>query len=182
MSRIAVLYDTTEGQTAKIAGKVAEVIKGLGHEVVLVAVRALPENFELDRFEGVILGGSIHVGKHSATVVEFVKRNHHSLQAVPSAFFSVSLSAAGKTDRQQQNAHRCLDAFLAETGWNPQMTATIAGALRYREYGFFKRMALKWIAKQEGGDTDTSKNYEYTDWQQVDDFTREFVRRFAAES
>ena len=43
-----------------------------------------------------------------------------------------------------------------------QLAATFAGALRYRDYGLLKRLMMKWIARQEGGDTDTSRNYEYT--------------------
>lgn len=33
MAQLAVLYDTTEGQTAKIARKIAEVATSAGHEV-----------------------------------------------------------------------------------------------------------------------------------------------------
>lgn len=178
MKRIAVLYDTTEGQTAKIAQQVAETVKNAGHDVTVAEVRKLPSDMQLDSFDGVILGGSIHVGKHSPAVVESVKENRRLLETIPSAFFSVSLSAAGKTERQQQNARRCLDEFLSETEWTPQLTTTFAGALLYRDYGFFKRLMMKWIAKQEGGDTDTSRNYEYTDWKRVDEFTQEFLRQF----
>lgn len=182
MKRIAVLYDTTEGQTAKIACKMAELARDSGNDVTVMEVRKLPENFQLDAFDGVIIGGSIHVGKHSPALVEFVKQNRRMLEKGPSAFFSVSLSAAGKSERQQQNAERCLDEFLVETEWTPRMKATFAGALLYQDYGFFKRLMMKWIAKQEGGDTDTSRNYEYTTWSAVDEFAREFLRQVFDES
>lgn len=178
MKRIAVLYDTTEGQTAKIADKMAATVKNAGHNVTVAEVQNFPNDFQLDTFDGVVLGASIHVGKLSPAVVEFVKQSRILLETVPSAFFSVSLSAAGKTERQQQDAQRCLAEFLKETAWTPQMTTTVAGALLYRDYGFFKRLMMKWIAKREGGDTDTSRNYEYTDWTKVDEFVQEFLRNF----
>jgi menaquinone-dependent protoporphyrinogen oxidase len=174
MARIAVIYDSTEGQTAKISRRIAETATEQGYDPDVIDVRNPPPGFGLEGYSAVILGASVHVGKHSRQVTAFVRANRSQLERMPSAFFSVSLSAAGRTDRQQRNARDLLDAFLRETAWRPQATATFAGALLYREYGFFKRLLLKWIAKREGGDTDTSKNYEYTDWNRVAEFTREF--------
>lgn len=181
MARIAVLYDTTEGQTAKIARRVAETATNLGHDVTTEDLRNLPDGFQLAAFDGIIVGASIHVGKHARPVTDFVKQNRHRLETVPSAYFSVSLSAAGKSERQQQDAQRVLNEFLSETGWTPQKTAAVAGALLYREYGVLKRLVMKWIASKEGGDTDTSRNYEYTDWDGVQRFTEEFLRQFGEE-
>jgi menaquinone-dependent protoporphyrinogen oxidase len=175
MSRVAVLYDSTEGQTAKIARRVAEIAAAAGHSAEPSDVRTLPANWTPAAFDAVILGASVHVGRHSRPVTELVQRHRAALEVVPAAFFSVSLSAAGKTDRQQRNARGLVDEFLMETGWRPTATATFAGALLYRDYGFLKRMLLRWIAGREGGDTDTSRNYEYTDWGQVEHFTRDFL-------
>lgn len=53
--------------------------------------------------------------------------------------------------------------FLDETGWRPDRTFLVAGALAYSRYGFLKRRVMRWISRREGGDTDTSRDYEYTD-------------------
>ena len=54
----------------------------------------------------------------------------------------------------------------------PTFRTNLAGALLYQNYGFFNR----WIVKRGGaGDTDTSRNYVYTDWTAVDHFTREGI-------
>ena len=34
---------------------------------------------------------------------------------------------------------------------------------------------MKLIAKHQGGDTDTSRDYEYTDWDDLKHFIEEFV-------
>jgi menaquinone-dependent protoporphyrinogen oxidase len=39
---------------------------------------------------------------------------------------------------------------------------------------------MRRISAKEGGDTDTSRDYEYTDWAAVDRFARELVTRVAA--
>ena len=56
-----------------------------------------------------------------------------------------------------------------------ELTTQIAGALKYTQYDFFKRIIMKMISKKEGRTTNTSQDYEYTNWNLV----KEFVNRFA---
>jgi menaquinone-dependent protoporphyrinogen oxidase len=73
MTRILILYGTTEGQTAKIAEFIAEVIRGHGDEVTAVDVREVQDTIP-DGYQGLIVGASIHMGKHDKHVVEFVRK------------------------------------------------------------------------------------------------------------
>jgi menaquinone-dependent protoporphyrinogen oxidase len=45
----------------------------------------------------------------------------------------------------------------------------------YREYNPFLRFIMRMIAKSEGGSTDTSRNIEYTDWEELDRFMEEWA-------
>ena len=56
----------------------------------------------------------------------------------------------------------------------------VAGALLYTHYNFFVRWLMKRIVANAGGDTDTSKDYEYTDWSDVRAFAADFGRRAVA--
>jgi menaquinone-dependent protoporphyrinogen oxidase len=180
--KIAVLYDTEEGQTAKIARTIADSLDQEGYQVITYDLRRLPQDFDLETCRGIILGASVHVGKHSPPCTEFVTQNRELLNRLPSAFFSVSLSAAGESQRQQQDAQRVLDEFLSDVDWTPNVQTTLAGALLYRQYGFFKRRLMKWIAKREGGDTDTTRDFEYTDWDEVQRFVNQFTGQLQAEA
>ena len=68
-----------------------------------------------------------------------------------------------------------LERFTKETGWQPTITKIVAGALLYTQYGWFKRMAMKWMASRAGGDTDTSRDYVYTDWADLATFAARFA-------
>ena len=69
-----------------------------------------------------------------------------------------------------------MQEFLDEVGMHPDMTATIAGALKYSRYGFLKKRIMRNIVKKSGGkELDMSRDYEYTDWEQVEAFAREFL-------
>ena len=50
------------------------------------------------------------------------------------------------------------------------LTARVAGALVYSRYGWFKARMLRRIVAKNGGDTDMSRDYEYTDWAAIDRF------------
>jgi menaquinone-dependent protoporphyrinogen oxidase len=46
-----------------------------------------------------------------------------------------------------------------------------AGALSYSQYKPLKRLVVRALAAVAGHDTDTSRDYEYTDWQAVERFS-----------
>ncbi|MHB0958266.1 MAG: menaquinone-dependent protoporphyrinogen IX dehydrogenase [Pirellulaceae bacterium] len=174
MPRILIAYDTTEGQTRKVTQHVSDAIARSGQEVQVIDIRRLPTGFTLDGYDAIVIGASIHLGKHSRQLSQFVGRHIARLNVVPSGFFSVSLSAAG-SEKERADASRFVEEFLTQSGWNPAIRATVAGGLRYREYNFLKRWMMKKIARSGGKDTDTSKNHEYTDWAAVDRFVSRFL-------
>jgi len=172
VTKILITYGTSEGQTGKIAEVIADVIRAVGHEVEAVDIRELRGDFPAG-YDGVIVGASIHMGKHDKHVVEFVQKNRASLEGVPSAFFSVSLAAHGDTEE----AEGYVEQFEQETGWRPARIALFGGALLYTHYGFVKRHMMKKIAQDKPGHlgTDTSRDYVYTEWDGVKRFAETFV-------
>ena len=171
MGRILVVYGTTEGQTAKIADVIADALRSGGHDAESVAVDSLGDSIPSDR-DGVVVGASIHMGKHDKRVVQLVHKNRDLLDRLPSAFFSVSLAAHGDT----QEAEGYVDRFEEETGWRPDRVALFSGALLYTQYGFVKRHLMKRIAKDKPGELglDTSRDYVYTEWDAVHRFAEHF--------
>lgn len=173
MSTVLIAYGTTEGQTATIAEYIADALRAQGHLAEAYDVHDLPDGIP-DRFEAVLVGASVHMGKHDKHVVELVERTLPRLEALPSGFFSVSLAAHGDGEEAQSY----LDDFEHETGWHPDHVALFAGALLYTRYGFLKRRLMKKIAQDKPGGlgVDTSRDYVYTEW----DGVRRFVDDFAA--
>ncbi|WP_458207768.1 menaquinone-dependent protoporphyrinogen IX dehydrogenase [Haladaptatus sp. NG-SE-30] len=176
MASVLVLYGSTEGQSATIAERIAGVLEESGHDPAVVHVRHRPEGFSLPEYDAVVVGASIHMGKHQKYVTRFVRKHAEELNQLPSAFFSVSLTAAEGSEEAWERAKEYVEEFLDETGWNPDATAVVPGALKYSEYGVLKRFVMKQIAKQTGGGTDTSRDYEYTDWDEVEGFASAFAR------
>ncbi|WP_435157739.1 menaquinone-dependent protoporphyrinogen IX dehydrogenase [Haladaptatus sp. DFWS20] len=176
MAHVLVLYGSTEGHTATIAERIAGVLDSRGHDATLIHGQHGPDELRLSDYDAVIIGASIHMGKHQGYVTRFVREHAEELNRLPSAFFSVSLTAAEGTDESQATAKGLVDEFLAATGWRPDSIVVVPGALKYSQYGTFKRFVMRRIARRMGGGTDTSRDYEYTDWDEVETFASQFAR------
>jgi menaquinone-dependent protoporphyrinogen oxidase len=180
MARILIVYGTTEGHTAQIADRMAKVIRVEGHEVVLQDSKEVRKQALIGELDGIIVGGSVHAGNHQSSLREFVKRNRELLERVPSAFFSVSLTASDPDEEAAIETQTVLDKFFSETGWRPQRVETMAGALVYTQYNVFIRHMMKLIVKRQGRtELDTSHDYDFTDWDGVERFAREFTANIA---
>ena len=177
--RIFITYGTTEGQTARIAEVIADVLRGHGHDVTLVDVKKAGDTIP-DGYGAVVVGASIHMGKHDKHVVELVGKIRDTLDRLPTAFFSVSLAAAG----DDTEAEGYVEQFEKETGWQPGRVALFAGALLYTQYGFIKRHMMKKIVgdKPGGLGTDISRDYVYTEWDGVKRFAEHFAADLEAEA
>lgn len=173
--RILVGFCTSEGQTAKVAEHVAQTLRAAGCEVEVRDIEeAAPPS--LAGYDGVVLGASIHGGRHQRSMVAFARSRRDELSSKPNAFFSVSLTAANPDAEHQRQAEECVRRFEVETGWKPAMFALFGGALLYTRYGFIMRFIMKRISKHEGGPTDTSRDYEFTHWESVAHFAEDFFR------
>lgn len=172
--RTAILYASSHGQTEKIARKIAETLAEAGIDAP-VARCASPDAAQLlSEADAVIIGSSIHATRHHAKTAQLIRQNAEVLNGKPGAFFSVSLQASSDKEPERKQLAVLVDRFLADTGWKPTRVALVAGALPYSKYNLFIRFVLKQIVKSQGGPTDTSQDYEFTDWEQVAAFAREF--------
>ena len=176
MPRILLLYATTEGQTARIAEHIARTLRDRGNSVDVLPADAEPPQAGPAAYDAVMIGASIHYGHHPAYLRALVRRQRDVLASRPCAFFSVSLSAGGPKPKPAA-AQRYLDKFMRKTGWQPQLTASFAGALKYSVYGPIKRRVMIVFVGLGGGNTDTSQDYEYTDWAAVERFADAFAQR-----
>lgn len=176
MADIAIIYASTEGQTRRIAEHMARSVRAAGHQALVLDFRELYGG-PPPAAGGIIIGASVHVGHHPEELESWIREHREALESGPSAFFSVSLSAAGAQPGAKVEAGEYISDFLNRTGWHPDTATAFAGALRYTRYGWFKRMLMRFIASRSGStDLDTHRDYEYTDWEAVERFVTDWIR------
>lgn len=163
-----ILYFTTDGQTKKIADKLAEQIS---HDVEVISLQDQAVDFaeKLANANQIVIGASIRYGHFNPLVYQFVAEHQVVLNQKKSAFFSVNLTAR-KPNRRTAESNTYVRKFLAKIVWQPNHVEVIAGALLYPRYKFFDRVMIQFIMKLTKGETDASKEYEFTDWAQVEQF------------
>jgi menaquinone-dependent protoporphyrinogen oxidase len=164
--KILTAYATTDGQTRKIARFAADHLTGLGHSTELLNL-ADAEGLDLARFDAVLLAGSLHVGIYQDALTAFAQGAAAVLNAMPTLFLPVSLSAAGDDAEDWKGLESQTRAFLDETGWHPGRILHVAGAFRFTEYDFFRAWAMRRIAKAKGEAVDPKADKEYTDWNRL---------------
>lgn len=159
-----ILYGTTEGQTRKICEFIAKRLEAIGDAVTLVDATGDMTLIDLRAYDAAVIAGSLHAGQYQSSVAQFVRTNHTSLNLMPSAFISVSLSAAGTDPEDLKGIADCADRFKADTNWTTPAVHQVAGAFRFTEYDFFKRWVLKLIAWQKDVKVEAGKDVELTNW------------------
>jgi menaquinone-dependent protoporphyrinogen oxidase len=179
MTTILVVFHTSEGQTARVADQIAAVLRELGDDVDVHDVAGAPAP---ERYDGVLVGDSIHAGHHSRALTGWVRDHVAVLEKLPSALFQVSLTSASSDDEHTATAQRMVQELLDHTGFDPDLVGLFAGALVYTQYGWFKRRVMRAISRREGGDTDTSRDFEYTDWAAVEQFARDVHKLVQADA
>jgi menaquinone-dependent protoporphyrinogen oxidase len=179
VKQILAVYGTAYGQTEKIVRRIADVAARRGVRMPVVRADDLPREMSLDPYDGYLVAGSVIRGRHQRSVQRFVRRNARRLAATPSAFISVSGAAMGISADDRAEVRRYVDEFVRKTGWRPPLVATFAGALPYTRYNFVLRWVMQRIARKRGQPTDTTRDYEFTDWEAVDRFAADLSRTVA---
>ena len=172
-TKLLIVYSSKHGQTAKIAQRMRDAATTIdGLDVKLASVDDATES-DVAAAGLFIIAGPVHFEHHDRKLEAFVREHLGVLAARSSAFASVSAASAVFNGRA--DAERFAEKFQDLTGWIPDRVGLFAGGLPYRRYNFLLRWVMRRIASRKGLDTDTSRDYEYTDWEAVDQFARDFV-------
>lgn len=165
--KLLIIYGTTEGQTRRICEYLQKEAIEKKYAVTLHDSTRTESSPDPDRYDAIIVAASVHAGKYQSSITHFVQEHQEVLNNMPGLFLSVSLVAATDEPESWEELKTITKQFFDKTKWHPALTEYVAGALLYSEYNFFKKFIMRLIAQKNSGDTDTSQDYEYTDWDQV---------------
>lgn len=176
---ILIAFGSTEGHTRKIAHHINTTVQKDGHSCTLHDCGTPDTAPDPMEFDAIIVAGSVHQERHQTGVVDYVKTNLFALDAKPSTFISVSLSASLEDGKAE--AQKYVDQFIEDTGWKPRDSHLAAGAIRFLEYDFFKRFTIQYMVLKGGNMPDQSAgNPEYTDWNALDAHVNALLERAAS--
>lgn len=176
MTHILIIYGTTDGHTRKIAQVLAENLRAEFCSVDIVDAAGMLRRLSPESYDGVIVAASVHIGSYQRAVANWTSTHAKMLNLMPTAFLSVCLAVLEQGTKPRAELLRIMRGFLDRSGWRPTITKMVAGALPYTRYNWLKRIMMKRIVAKAGGDTDTTRDYEYTDWNDLRTFSRDFAQ------
>ena len=179
MSRVLILYGTTDGHTRAIAQAIAEPLSTQGIDTDVIEAGTLDPM--PSQYDGLIIAASIHAGRYQKAVERWVHAHQKDFGTRPAAFVSVCLAVLQQADpKVKAELEAIVERFATRTGWRPPIVKQVAGALLYTRYNIFKRWIMKRIVAKAGGATDVSRDYDYTDWADLRRFAEDLRRRLQA--
>ncbi|MCG9546499.1 menaquinone-dependent protoporphyrinogen IX dehydrogenase [Vibrio sp. Isolate33] len=169
MAKALFLYSSREGQTKKILNYIKDEMNEFECELQDLHTIGTVDFAQYDR---VLIGASIRYGHLNKKLYQFIDANLAQLKSSKVAFFCVNLTARkedqGK-DTPEGSAY--IKKFLIKSPWQPTLIGVFAGALYYPRYNWFDKTMIRFIMNMTGGETDTTKEVEYTNWEKVSLFT-----------
>ena len=164
MKKILLTYSTVDGHTKTICEKILSYSK-----TSQVDILPIDRSINIRDYDTVVIGASIRYGKYREEIFEFIKENEKLLNSKDNAFFSVNV-VARKENKNKPETNPYLIKFLNKISWQPKILDVFAGKIDYPKYKFLDKYAIKFIMWITKGPTDTSKVYEFTDWNRVKSF------------
>ena len=138
---VLVVFESLEGQTRKISEFVEERVQRAGHMASMISTHDMSAPISLRGIEKVVLAAPVHERLHPKGFEFFVASHKDELKAHRTLMISVSLNAAFPEGRAE-----ALD-YLAElqtrTGFEPDRTISVAGAVRPSCYGYFQSVTVR---------------------------------------
>jgi menaquinone-dependent protoporphyrinogen oxidase len=167
-SEVPVFFATTDGQTRRIAHRLSMMLRERGFDSQAIDMASSDADFiDWTRVRALIIGASVRGQHHQRAAESFVKSYTADLIRRPSAFFSVSLAAASHDAAKRDTAQKLAAEFPRRLGWHPDMVLCFAGRLAYTRYRTLMRFVMKHIARRARFPTDTNRDYEFTNWEDV---------------
>lgn len=171
--RVLIAYATTEGQTRKISQAIADQVVELGHEAELLDTARKHRDVHTDDFDSFIVAASVHQDRHQDEIEVFATACLESLTAKPGMFISVSLAAA--FEEKAADAAAYISDFTDRTGWTPDQSLAVAGAVRSDEYDYFQQQILEHIILKDQDELRPDEAQEFTDWAGLASSVKEFL-------
>jgi menaquinone-dependent protoporphyrinogen oxidase len=129
---ILLAYGTKHGSTREVTEAIAETLGNAGHEC---DVRPAAVEADLAGYDGVVLGGSLYMGRWHPDAVRFLERNRHELASIPFAVFAMGPMTLKEAD--VAGSHVQLGKALAKfADLSPSATTIFGGVVDPKKLRF----------------------------------------------
>jgi len=164
--KVLLAFGTKYGSTAKVADRIAEVMRSEGHEVQVLDLRNR-ERPDLSGFDLIVLGSSIVVGAWSKGAQRFISENKGHLGKMNVAMFACCGNLLTEPEKKNEYRKLYLEDVANEAGIKPVSMSLFGGEIDLSKYGFLTKALLSGVGAKKAwieNGVDTSRPYDFRDW------------------
>lgn len=144
MNKVLVAYASKCGSTGEVAQAIAEQLCAHG---ATVDVRRIADVGDVSEYDAFVIGSAIRMGSWLGEAKAFVEANAATLQAAPTAFFTVHM--LNIDDSEESTNNRAAYVAPIHAIMQPQTEAFFAGKIDLGKMSFLDRMISKMMKAQD---------------------------------
>jgi menaquinone-dependent protoporphyrinogen oxidase len=178
--KVLIAYGTRFGSTEEISLKFAEIMGKEGLDTTVINVKK--DKWQpLDRYDAVVIGSSIKMGKWTKEAKNYFKKNVKSLKEKSFLAVFVSSGEASDPEKYQEAKKKYVQNVITELGFdlNNVMHEAFGGVFDLTStsrMGWFDKTFSNMSAKEEENMTENEYN-DLRDWDQIHSFANEATNR-----
>ncbi len=153
----AIIYVSQHGTTAEVAKMISE--KLMDTHVDLIDLKKIKKP-DLQKYDRIIIGGSIHAGKIQNNIRKFCKYYFHLLTSK-----TIGLFVCGMEPNEEKQKMELEKAYPLELKQYATAIAFLGGEFMFEKMNFFEKWIIKKIAK-------TDQNVSAINYKAIDEFVK----------
>ena len=146
----AIIYDTNHGTTEKITKIISEKLAKHNQKTEIMNVNTI-KNSNLDKYQRIIIGSSIHVGQIQESIKKFCENNYEILMEKELGLFICCMHEA--REKEQLN-----NAYNKKLMKKAKVKEVLGGEFIFEKMNFFEKIIIRIITKNKKSKSNIKTN------------------------
>lgn len=172
-----IAFGSRYGSSTEIAEEIGKIMENQGVEVNLVNLRKNKVD-NINNYDLIVVGSGIKMGKWTKEPLKFLNKNKSTLQDKKVALFVSCGAPLNGKEKMDEAMELYLEKIAKESLSGEPVSMGLFGGVfdPNANNGLMYKMAIKMAKKgfEEKG-VDTSKRYDYRDWDEIRDWARKLA-------